>query len=251
MLTVEKKLRIGDALILGRHCPQGCSSGDNGYEIRWLKANKEGEFISEGVLDILSFDAIERHGTTYEQNRNYSLSNLLQYMNASGEGWYSQSHPADSRPPYKDLPGFLSKFEDYELCQMETTSVETEEGRVSSLVRLPSISEIGPGEGQFQLFHKKGVRAHPCAALASTRWDLGLESFVAYWTSEAKILNRTGYIEYVSTGLNAGLRPVIRIKEDAELEMVDKGVYRVKPVSKKVKGAFTNKQLFELLGITK
>ena len=44
---------------------------------------------------------------------------------------------------------------------------------------------------------------------------------------------------------------IIRIKEDAELEMVDKGVYRVKPVSKKVKGAFTNKQLFELLGITK
>ena len=71
-------LKVGSKLVFGAYGVGGAI-----YPITWLKANKEGEFLSEFVLDMVKFDEEERsnpeHDCRYCGNGNYELSNVLQF----------------------------------------------------------------------------------------------------------------------------------------------------------------------------
>jgi len=133
-------LKVGAKLIFGNY---GVSTAV--YPITWLKANKECEFLSEFVLDLLKFDYQERNNPNrdcfYHGNGNYEQSNIIQFMNSPEDDWYEPMHDYDAPPgnmggladahgDYVHHSGFLSGFEDYEIeC-------------LASRVDLPSIANI-------------------------------------------------------------------------------------------------------------
>lgn len=79
--------------------------------------------ISEKVLCLKCFDAIEPNNSNDNRkrwgNNNYKYSNLLNWLNNSGYGWYRRQHDADAPPsssniyggnPYDTEPGFITGF---------------------------------------------------------------------------------------------------------------------------------------------
>ena len=76
---------------------------DNPYPIVWLKGTPNGDFITQFALDVLGFDAQEPDNTENRDaravgNPNYGCSNILQFLNAQEENWFSPMHQYDASP---------------------------------------------------------------------------------------------------------------------------------------------------------
>lgn len=109
-------------------------NNDAPYPILWLKGTPNGDFITKNAVDFLPFDGKERGNTEhtnfrYSGNPDYSLSNLLQFLNSEDERWFSPTHIADTPPSrgsvdwgymqYERHFGFLYHFEEYEVASSE------------------------------------------------------------------------------------------------------------------------------------
>ena len=254
-------LKVGSKLVFGTY-----GVGTTLYPITWLKANKDSEFLSEFVLDILKFDEVERNNPThdfrYGGNGDYELSNILQFLNSYEDDWYGPMHEYDAPPGVLTRPGerlgeylrhsgFLHEFQDYE--------IECLVGRVN----LPTIANIfgANGEPKFPLFNRKGYRGKPTTDLVYGRYGHGLEewSYCEYWATGGTIISyqqsfvgRDGskhntYAEHVS-----GLRPKCKIRPELEVELVSDGVYRIVPFQATKRHGpqiATDEELLNLMGL--
>lgn len=254
-------LKVGSKLVFGAYGVGGAI-----YPITWLKANKEGEFLSEFVLDMVKFDEEERgnpeHDCRYCGNGNYELSNVLQFLNSCDDDWYGPMHEYDAPPGNLTRPGerlgeylrhsgFLHEFQDHE--------IESIAGRVN----LPTIANIfgANGEPKFALFNRKGYRGKPTTDLVYGRHGHGLEewSYCEYWmvggtntTYSQYYVARDGskhntYADHVS-----GLRPKCVIRPELEVELVDDGVYRIVPFQATKRHGpqiATDEELLNLMGL--
>lgn len=122
----------------------------NGQPIEWYIAAKEVD--GKGVVSLMMKTPIANHEYDAKEvynpvtalaskgNYNYSLSNILQWMNSKGGAneWYENQHQYDSPPSYESEAGFLYNFGESLLNAMESI----EKFGVSRKVHLPSIPEL-------------------------------------------------------------------------------------------------------------
>ena len=254
-------LKVGSKLIFGTY-----GVGTTLYPITWLKANKNSEFLSEFVLDMVKFDEREPSNPNgdfqYCGNGNYELSNILQFLNSYEDDWYSPMHEYDAPPGVLTRPGerlgeylrhsgFLHEFQDYE--------IESLAGRVN----LPTVENIFGANGvpKFPLFNRKGYRGKPTTDLVFGRRGHALEewSYCDYWilgstgtTYQQLYVGRDGSKNSVYVDRTRGLRPKCAIRPELEVELISEGVYRIVPFkATKSHGpqVATDEELLNLMGL--
>jgi hypothetical protein len=74
----------------------------------------------------MMFDNVEPELNPYTGNNRYLLSNLRQWLNASGNDWYEPQHEYDTSPDYAVQPGFLGRFSSNDKKIIEPTTVKTQ-----------------------------------------------------------------------------------------------------------------------------
>lgn len=225
---VINELPIGSKVRLGRYCLP--HKPDDVFEIDWIKVSKDNEFISEKVLLGMQFDAMEG----YDQNCNYQLSNIRQFMNSENHDWFHPTHSNDRGPSYVMLDsyirvpihrysGLLSFFADEELCLLEKFGTD--------YMRLPTIEEI---DGRcFPYFKRYGIRAHPVSVFGNIERDNFKETMYSryYVLGDSPYtvyeVNRAGDIASLSPAIYSGVRPVCKIKSDAVVDQTGKNTYKM------------------------
>lgn len=162
---------VGAALALGRIWD---TSSRNQRELVWIKASKENDFYANTSIDHVCVDAPEPNSAIkacQERGSNiFPETNICQFLNASNDSWYKPSHEADVLADcFKGIPGFLSRFHDYELDIIEPHQVVVSipEGRrrqygrqLSATLKVSLMSrsqvfgdgDLAEGE-QFPVFH--------------------------------------------------------------------------------------------------
>ena len=120
-------LPIGAKIKFGKHS----IASEAAKAIIWVVADKNHSgypsdsvsLITEKVIDIRVYDAVET-GQAYG-NINYELSNINQWLNssASAGNWYSATHSTDAPPNYSTRPGFLYNFTSDEKSAILPTTI--------------------------------------------------------------------------------------------------------------------------------
>ena len=221
---------VGSIVRLGRyalgHRP------DDMIDIDWIKVSKNNDFISQKVLLGIQFDA--REG--WNENYDYSLSNIRQFMNSENHSWYHPTHPNDHGPDYVMLDnyvtihtgrysGFLSHFQDSEISVLEPTN--------DDYMRLPTVSEI---MGGFPYFKRYGKRARPVEEYGSLSLNNYREGmYHRYYmidnmspiTPNLAEMGRDGSYSGISPVKYSGLRPVCKIKASATVIETGKNTYKM------------------------
>lgn len=187
-------------------------------------------FIPERILSIKAFDAKEpASGNTdrrnYGNNR-YSQSNMRQWLNKKGTGWYSAQHGSDQAPntanvsynPYDTEAGFLSGFTQEFIDAILPTNLTVVKASVdgggtettSDKVFLPSTTEVGlANEGgvaeeyKWPLFTSNASRqANPTAQAVSasnyTNTSLNANS-PWYWWLRTPSAGNVNVVRFVSS----------------------------------------------------
>lgn len=269
MESVVGNMKVGAPLIMGAYGTRN----DNPYPIVWLKGTPNGDFITQFALDVLGFDAQEPDNTENRDaravgNPNYGCSNILQFLNAQEENWFSPMHQYDASPArrrmgyavgYDTHNGFLYHFEDYEIECLQEDIREVGGNMVRTLIRLPSAEDV-IGDNRFQLFRKRGIRPKGTHDLIANRSlyirNLQEESYIPFWISDlstrvnyyASMINRMGNVDTLYPKECSGIRPVCTIKAETKVELHDDGFYYIVPTSGR--NVFTDGELFELLGLS-
>lgn len=264
-------MKIGDKLEFGAY---GVSN-DNPHPIIWLKGTPNGDFITQDAVDYLAFDGRERtsegFGARNYGNANYSLSNILLFLNSEDSDWWHPTHQYDappggydiydSRVGYANHFGFLYHFEDYEVKTIVHHDHTVNEGAFQTLVRLPSYEDV-LGAERFKLFSKKGVRIHGTSDFVCNRGArLGFEagSFIDFWVSPggrphdedfATIVSRSGLSKKQYPYHGSGIRPVCTLNLGSVVELGEDGVFRLKP-SEEDRKTFTDDEFLALLGMAR
>ena len=122
--------------------------------------------VAENIIKLCCFDATESGGNSDRQNygnNRYSLSNLRQWLNKSGTGWYQAQHGYDRAPSnayvwsnyneYDTEAGFLTGFGSEMLAALLTTTLTVAKASVDGSgsetvqdkVFLLSMAEVGLG----------------------------------------------------------------------------------------------------------
>lgn len=114
-----------------------CVGNEGAYSIRWIKVNSaDTTLLAEHIEDFRAFDAreldsSEEYRREYGNNR-YSVSNIDQFLNSTGDEWYHPQHNTDAPPtgeltydgtPYLNHPGFLAYFSEAELEAIMPTDI--------------------------------------------------------------------------------------------------------------------------------
>lgn len=143
-----------------------CVGNEGTHKVRWIKTStNDTAFITEFIEDFRAFDAKEPQNPNdnrreYGNNR-YSVSNIDQFLNSSGDTWYQKRHEHDEPPtenriydntPYENHPGFLAFFDEWELDAILDTEVtvalprcddaEHEHEVITRKVFLPSLTNL-------------------------------------------------------------------------------------------------------------
>lgn len=223
-------MKVGDRLFLGSY-----SAGDCPEPISWLKATRDDKFLSEFVLDILTYDQSERrdgYGYRVFGNANYRQSNIFQYLNSEEEDWFRPSHrydecPGTVTPPmyrsssevsYAHKPGFLCGFEPFEKLA------------IIGEINLPAIGNL-VGLARFELFKRKGVRGKLSQDALEFKPGFGYDetTFVEYMTRDARnidsvyFLGRNGQQKPVPAQYHGGVRPVCVLNGNEVVKKLEDG----------------------------
>lgn len=259
-MTIEE-LKRGSRVMLGKYGVRN----DDVYPIWWTKATHDCQFIAESVLDYLVFDAKEPSSAGYGcrnyGNPNYEHSNILRFLNSEEENWFRATHTSDCAPTnrsdtlarygdpagvYANHHGFLYHFNEYEIAAL------------GSAIELPKMSDVNKHNDEcFELFKKKGVRAHPTYDFAWHAPNVPFyeDQFADFWLQDSfgdkvRILDRTGNVSYKAPALPSGLRPKCKIKADAEVEIAAGGEgFIIKPFEIAVSNPATDEELLAFLGL--
>lgn len=224
---VINELPVGSKVRLGRYSLPHNSG--NMFDIDWIKTSKQNEFISEKVLCGMQFDPMEG----FNQNCSYPLSNIRQFMNSECHSWFHPAHSNDCGPGYIMLDsyirtpvhryaGLLSFFADEEIALLDKFGTD--------YMRLPTMEEI---DGGFQYFKRHGKRAHPITAygiiernnfketMYSRYYVLGDSPYYVYE------VDRSGNFATLSPAVYSGVRPVCKIKCNAEVIQNGENTYKM------------------------
>ena len=220
------EMKIGQRLIFGAYGPRNTEP----FPIVWLKAENDGRFISEYVLDRLSVNPVMNGNNI----RPYSGSCLHAFLNSD-----SREFDAPTKPVYgyynrfqqDGKNGFLSDFTEEELAAMIPMHTLVNGDILTCRVRVPRADEIFDGALRLRLFKRKGVRAqlrvYPSCNVST--W-----SYYCPYTLVNR--DRCQYEEVDSMGYESrhyesnenGLRPVICLSPDTEIEPADNRTFKVK-----------------------
>lgn len=213
MDTTVERLKVGTPVIIGSY---GVNN-DEPYPIVWLKASPNCDFITECAVDYLCFDAPERteDGRRNSGNPDYRLSNIYTFLNSDMDNWFYKTHESDAPPSnvfgnqaqnYRNHYGFLYYFEDYELNSLQMQQYVVDGETLSSIIRLPTITDILDDQLKLKLFSKKGIRpkaTQDCADRKGRFGNFSWESYMNFWLAGkqdgfrnyALTLGRAGYCE--------------------------------------------------------
>lgn len=259
MAKLISSLNVGDKVRMGKHQVNNEAKQD----IIWQVAGKNHNgypsnsvtLVAEKIIDLRGFDAKEPNNSnssrqSYGNNR-YRDSNLRQWLNKSGKGWFSKTHSADEAPNdsgmsqptgYDTREGFLSAFTNDELkAILDTTltvakNTETDGGgseQVTDKVFLLSNTEVGLSnengiaEGsRLALFSDNDSRKCVLTSQAYNNTKSGSKPSTVndtwYWWLRSPYASYSHYVRYVYTGgsLNSlsayngsrGVRPALNLK---------------------------------------
>jgi len=155
--------------------------------------------IADKIIDIAQFDAPEPTNTNAGRktggNNNWEFSNLRQWLNASGTGWYTPSHSVDSiGTKLSAKKGFLDYLTQDFVGAILPTDVQTKVGMLDGntvkttkdKIFAPSMTELGHAG-------TTGVEGVPYAVLnTDTSWRA---AFVAKETFKANTVNDIAWLE--------------------------------------------------------
>ena len=136
-----KNLNVGDKVRLGKYQVKNETKKD----LIWQVAAKDHAgypgnsvtLLTERIIDLRAVDAKEPNNSDSNRrssgNNRYKDSNLRQWLNKSGQPWFSKTHTADEPPinanlhtngqtEYRDKDGFLSAFTQEELNEIGRAS---------------------------------------------------------------------------------------------------------------------------------
>lgn len=246
-MTVDL-FKIGGTIRFGRYSvkPDGQPK-----RIEWYKAEKDNQFIAKHCIDCLAFDAPEYNSANHYfsvkmPNSSYIQSNINQFLNSEDYDWFRPTHEKDEPPNtefvgyhnrYDDHTGFLSEFEDYEVESLVVENVRGTDGDCcEAKVWLPSANDVT--KDGFSLFRRKGIRGTPTKDLflgKENMFGYSPSSYVPYFTRNSSgnmgvlVMGRDGKLKTELASSAMGIRPVIKLKSNLELEIEEDGIYHIKP----------------------
>ena len=143
-------------------------------------------------------------------NARYLWSNVRQWLNAKGTGWYKSQHTYDAPPTYQNEAGFLTDWDDKDLSVIKQGSWKSFSG-VDGNNTLDTITDkiaiIGAGEIVDSFDHSNFVRDK--IDWAKSLSDIAIDA--AYWTRDCTtaISGRVGVVGFqgnINTGGYAGVQ---------------------------------------------
>lgn len=189
-------LPIGAKVKFGRHS----INGETPHDIIWLVVHNDGyapTLLTKDVIDFRAFDAMEQ---STKKNSDYEDSNILSWLNTSGNGWFIARHEGDTPPnssnvqnggEYESRPGFLTHFTDEETwcitgsfpsprhrCGKSDDVFSFEDMEMSGItlyiVNLPSVAQLNVlgkfSDECWEYFKTADPRAYPTShAVTNTR----------------------------------------------------------------------------------
>ena len=141
MAKLISTLNVGDKIKFGTYKVENSST----EPIIWKIAAKNHTgypvnsvtLITEKIIDLRGFDAKEPNNARIDQKmygyNRYRYSNIRQWLNKSGLGWFAKQHETDEAPTnelmseptgYDNVAGFLSNFSDKELALILLTNIK-------------------------------------------------------------------------------------------------------------------------------
>lgn len=210
-------------------------------DITWTKVSDGNDFISDLSLAYVPFDVPEFSNQSRARrrfgNNFYPHSNVAQWLNAEGEGWYRAQHEHDEVPYHNLGEGFLSRFDPDEIAALDEREITVavplgsrkEFGKTYThkcKVWLPSAADFGCGEDELGA---EGVAA-PAFREAASKWDnysiVMTRSGIKDGGHIAGVSIRKPSISMVSIQASRNLlvHPMIRLKADTEIS--DSGAVR-------------------------
>ena len=143
-------------------------------------------------------------------NARYLWSNVRQWLNAKGTGWYKSQHTYDAPPTYQNEAGFLTDWDDKDLSVIKQGSWKSFSG-VDGNNTLDTITDkiaiIGAGEIVDSFDHSNFVRDK--IDWAKSPSDIAINA--AYWTRDCTtaISGRVGVVGFqgnIDTGGYSGVQ---------------------------------------------
>lgn len=109
-------LNIGDKVLFGQAIFDGLP--DAMIDLVWRKTAANNTFLTTDYIARLAADMPEPENSSRDRRERgsnfFPRTNLCQWLNAEGTGWFAKAHDTDVAPDYKDRPGFLSGFAQWE-----------------------------------------------------------------------------------------------------------------------------------------
>lgn len=248
------ELRCGSKVRFGAYSVEG----EGAHQIHWIKVDSaDTTILAERIEDFRAFDAKERNnGNEYRRdygNNRYSVSNIDQFLNSSGDRWYNARHEYDAPPTddtvydetgYENHPGFLHSFNEWELDAILDTEVVTalakcegdqEHEVVVRKVFLPSVTNLfgrtvrNTHEGTHWEYFRNGAdrRAYATShAIRETRGDSkpNDENYEWYYLLRSPDAGNSYGVRYVDRDGDydncsacygrLGVRPALRLNPD-------------------------------------
>lgn len=148
MAKLISSLAVGDKIKFGKHQVNNEAAQD----VIWQVGHKNHPkypagsitLVPERMIDLRGFDAKEPSNSNTDRqnygNNRYKDSNIRQWLNKSGTGWFAKTHEADEPPTdsgmnqptgYNIRDGFLSAFTDDELAAILDTTITVAKNTVT------------------------------------------------------------------------------------------------------------------------
>lgn len=236
-----KSLKIGDTIVFGAYSAQG--RGENPVPILWVKASTNCDFVTEHVVDLLSFDVrgAMRYvdGTWVHDRANtvYRNSTLFQFLNSEEDGdqWFCPADGVqDTAPAYVKHAGFLHYFSAAELDALLYRRGFTGDPP-NALARVHLMSEEDVfGDNKLPLFRKRrGIRAKPSQDLywSGRCWQTP-SHYIGYMTRSYDTggivcVGRDAALHRIAANAACGLRPLVRLNPDAKIAIGEDGMWHI------------------------
>ena len=216
----------------------GCLYGDD-EDIVWRKVSDSGDFIAETNCGYIQFDAREPESVSRARresgNNFFPDSNILQWLNATGKGWFEKKHEQDREPNYHFLDGFLSCFTEQELGVIEDREITVavplgsrkahgKTCRITCRVCLPSASEVGYHDEDLQV---EGQELPEIARFLSENRYPRMMTRTGVRDAGHIMAYVTNSLEPVRAAHSGTVHPMIRLKGDTVIsDAVDAGGVR-------------------------
>lgn len=226
-----KDMAVGASICLGSVVPPYNAAR---IDLTWMKVNRDNLFmLNEGNLIHAAMDAKEPDSPSRQRRTRgcsfFPNTALFQWLNSAGEGWYKPFGDTDFPPDYVTVSGFLSLFSDLEKSMLvqHRNPIVTPEGfkkdyglktGMDCLVSLPSYSQLYPMRADTSdvTYAFEGAKFE----VRSSDNDRPKYAWTRTGQSGYIVCTREGsdLPDHFSPCDRLYVYPVIKLKEDAEIE---------------------------------